>query len=65
MDIRIDSSFHHSNPNVHISPSCVDNPKKEFNPKFIPLTIFNLSHIDHLYVGKDTVIAFADEPEIE
>ena len=26
----------------------------------MPLTIFNLSTVDHLYIGKDTVIAFAE-----
>ena len=31
----------------------------------MPLTIFNLSKVDHLYIGKDTVIAFADTPEFE
>ena len=31
----------------------------------MPLTIFNLSRDDHLYVGKDTVIAFADQPEFD
>ena len=60
MDIRIDTEFHHRNPNVHIPPSCVNNPNNEFNSKFIPLTIFN-----NLYIGKDTVVAFADEPEIK
>ena len=29
----------------------------------MPLTIFNLSKVDHLYIGKDTVITFADTPE--
>ena len=29
------------------------------------LTIFNLSKVDHLYIGKDTVIAFVDAPEFE
>ena len=29
------------------------------------LTIFNLSKVDYLYIGKDTVIAFADAPEFE
>ena len=28
----------------------------------MPLTIFNLSTVDHLYIGKDTVISFAEEP---
>ena len=31
----------------------------------MPLTIFNLSTVDHLYIGKDTVIAFAEEPVLE
>ena len=29
------------------------------------LTIFNLSTVDHLYIGKDTVIAFAEQPVLE
>ena len=28
----------------------------------MPLTIFNLSTVDHLYIGKDTVITFAEQP---
>ena len=44
MDIRIDAGFHHRNPNVHIPSSCVDNPGNAFDPKYIPVTIFNLSH---------------------
>ena len=31
----------------------------------MPLTIFNLSTVDHLYIGKDTMIAFAEEPILE
>ena len=31
----------------------------------MPLTIFNLSTVDHLYIGKDTVIAFAEQPVLE
>ena len=31
----------------------------------MPLTIFNLSTVDHLYIGKDTVIAFAKQPVLE
>ena len=31
----------------------------------MPLTIFNLSTVDHLYIGKDTVIAFAEPPVLE
>ena len=65
MDIRIDSGFHHRNPNVHISPSCVENPGNAFDPKYIPITIFNLSCVDHLYIGRDTVVAFADEPTVD
>ena len=46
-------------------PSFVNNPNNEYNPKYIPLTIFNLGRVDHLYIGRDTVIAFADVPEFE
>ena len=63
MDIRIDAGFHHRNPNVCIPPSCEDNPRNAFDPKYIPLTIFNLSHLDHLYIGRDTVVAF--EPTLD
>ena len=31
----------------------------------MPLTIFNLSMVDHLYIGKDTVIAFAEQLVLE
>ena len=31
----------------------------------MPLTIFNLSTVDYLYIGKDTVIAFAEQPVLE
>ena len=62
MDIRTDTGFHHRNSNAHIPPSCVNNPGNAFDPKYIPLTIFNLSRVDHLYIGRDTVVAFADEP---
>ena len=31
----------------------------------MPLTIFNLSTVDHLYIGKDTVIAFGEEPILD
>ena len=65
MDIRIDAGFHHKNPNVYIPPSCINNPNNQYNPKYIPLTLFNLSKVDHLYIGKDTVIAFADEPTVD
>ena len=65
MDIRMDIGFHHRNPNVYIPPSFVNNPSYKYNPKYIPLTIFNLSKIDHLYIGRDTVIVFADVPEFE
>ena len=65
MDIRIDTGFHHENPNVYIPPSCVNNPNNQYNPKYMPLIIFNLSTIDHLYIGKDTVIAFAEEPKLD
>ena len=65
MDIRMDIRFHHRNPNVYIPPSFVNNPNNKYSPKYIPLTIFNLSKVDHLYIGRDTVIAFADVPEFE
>ena len=65
MDIGIDTRFHHRNPNVHIPPSCVENPGNAFDPKYIPVTILNLSHVDHLYIGRDTVVAFADEPTVD
>ena len=31
----------------------------------MPLTRFNLSKVDHLYIGRDTVVAFAEEPTID
>ena len=31
----------------------------------MPLIIFNLSTVDHLYIGKDTVITFAEQPVLE
>ena len=31
----------------------------------MPLTIFNLSKADHLYIGRDTVVTFAEEPTID
>ena len=31
----------------------------------MPLTIFNLSTVDHLYISKDTMFAFAEEPILE
>ena len=65
MDIRIDTGFHHKNPNIYIPPSCINNPNNKYNPKYMPLTIFNLSMVDHLYIGKDTVIAFAEQPILE
>ena len=65
MDIRIDTGFHHKNPNIFIPPSCINNPNNKYNPRYLPLTIFNLSMVDHLYIGKDTVIAFAEQPVLE
>ena len=29
------------------------------------LTMFNLSTVDHLYIGKDTMIAVAEQPVLE
>ena len=65
MDIRIDTGFHHINPNVYIPHSCINNPNNQYNPKYMPLTIFNLSKVDHLYIGRDTMVAFAEEPTID
>ena len=65
MDTRIDTGFHQKNPNVYIHPSCVHNPNNQYNPKYMPLTIWNFSSVDHLYIGRDTVIAFAEQPTIE
>ena len=65
MDIRMDIRFHHRNPNVYIPPSFANNPNNKYDPKYMPLTIFNLSKFDHLYNGRDTVIAFTDVPEFE
>ena len=65
MDIRIDTGFHHKNTNIYIPPSCINNPNNKYNPRYMPLTIFNLSTFDHLYIGKDTVIAFAEQPVLE
>ena len=64
MDIRVNAGFHHRNPNVYVPPSCTDNPGNMFEPQYIPLTIFNLSKVDYLYIGRDTVVAFADEPAV-
>ena len=51
---------------MHISPpSFINNPDNKYNTKYIPLTIFNLSRVDHLYIERDTVIAFTDVPEFE
>ena len=65
MDIRIDTGFHHKNPNVYIPPSCINNPNNQYSPKYMPLTIFNLSKVDHLYIGRDTMVTFAEEPTID
>ena len=65
MYIRIDAGFHHKNPNIYIPPCCINNPNNKHNPKYMPLTIFNLSTVDHLYIGKDTVITFAEQPVLE
>ena len=65
MDIRIDTGFHYKNPNVYIPPSCIKNPINQYSPKYMPLTIFNLSKVDYLYIGRDTMIAFAEEPTID
>ena len=65
MDIRIDTGFHHKKPSVYIPPSCINNLNNQCNPKYMPLTIFNLSKVDHLYIGRDTVVTIAEEPTID
>ena len=55
MDSRINTEFHHKNPNIYIPPSCINNPNNKYNPRYMPLTIFNLSTVDQLYIGKDTL----------
>ena len=65
VDIRMDIGFCHRNPNVYIPPSFVNNPNNKYNSKYMPLTIFNLSKVDHLNTGRDTIVAFADVPEFE
>ena len=65
MGIRIDTGFHHKNPNVYMPPSCITNPNNQYNPKYMALTIFNLSKVDHLYIGRDTMVTFAEEPTID
>ena len=60
MDIRIDAGFHHKNPNIYIPPCCINNPNNKHNPRYMPLTIFHLSTVDHLYM-----IAFAEQPVLE
>ena len=65
MDIRIDAGFHHKNPNVYIPLSYINNLNNQYNPKYMPLTIFNLSKVDHLYIGRDTMVTFAEEPTVD
>ena len=65
MDIRIDAGFHHKNLNIYIPPCCINSPNNKHNPRYMPLTIFNLSTVDHLYIGKDTVITFVEQPVLE
>ena len=31
----------------------------------MPLTIFNLSKVDHLYIGRDAMVTFAEETTID
>ena len=65
MDIRINTGFHHKNRNIYIPSSCIKNPNNKYNPRYMPITIFNLSTVGHLYIGKDTVIIFAEQPVLE
>ena len=57
--------LHHKNPNVYIPPSCINNPNNQYSPIYMPLTIFNLSKVDHLYIGRDTVVTFAEELTVD
>ena len=50
---------------IYIPPTFVHNPNNKYNPKYMPLTIFNLNKVDHLYIGRDTIVTFADIPEFE
>ena len=52
MDIRMDIGFQEPKC-IHTPPSFVNNPNNKYNPKYIPLTIFKLSMVDHLYVMSD------------
>ena len=61
MDIRIDTGFHHKNPNIYIPLHVLTTLTTNITLN----TIFNLSMVDHLYIGKDTVITFAEEPILE
>ena len=61
----MDIGFHQRNPNVYIPLSFVNNLNSKYNPKYIPLTIFNLSKVDHLYIRRDTVTVFTNVPEFK
>ena len=50
-------------PQCIYTPSCVRNPDNQYSPIYMPLTIF--SKVDHLYIGRDTVIAFTKQLTIE
>ena len=65
MDIGIIIGFQHKNPYLYKPPSCINNPNNQYSPKYMPLTIFNLSKVDHLCIGRDTMVAFAEEPTID
>ena len=54
-----------STAGVPLALACVENPENACDPKYIPITISNLSCVDHLYIGRDTVVTFADEPTVD
>ena len=41
-----------------------DRTPKRTPVQYIPLTIFNISKVDYLYIGRGTVVAFADESAV-
>ena len=41
---------HHFQCVTHIPSSFVNNPNNKYNPKYMPLTIFNLMKVSRLYV---------------
>ena len=54
-----------SSHDIYIPPSFINNPNNKYDPRCMPLTIFNLSMVDHLYISKVTMITFAEQPVLE